>query len=112
MVWVAYCNNQFAGYVTLVWKSEYESFSSQNIPEIKDLNVLSDYRKLGIVTQLIKATEAEALRRGNAIMGIGVGLFSDYGSAQRLYFKLGYQPDGRGVTHNYKFTSYDEKSLD
>ena len=26
LVWVAYCDNQFAGYCTLKWQSDYESF--------------------------------------------------------------------------------------
>jgi hypothetical protein len=29
---------------------------------------------------------------------------ADYGSAQRLYVRLGYLPDGRGVTYNYQPT--------
>ena len=34
------------------------------------------------------------------VMGIGVGLYPDYGPAQRLYAKLGYRPDGRGIAYN------------
>lgn len=33
------------------------------------------------------------------MIGIGVGLYADYGAAQRLYPKLGYRPDGRGITY-------------
>jgi hypothetical protein len=29
-----------------------------------------------------------------------VGLSADYGAAQRLYHKLGYEPDGNGVTYD------------
>ncbi|MGA8164836.1 MAG: hypothetical protein WB791_07425 [Waddliaceae bacterium] len=32
-------------------------------------------------------------------IGIGVGLYCDYGAAQTLYCKLGYIPDGKGVTY-------------
>jgi hypothetical protein len=31
------------------------------------------------------------------VAGIGVGLFASYGSAQRLYVRRGYIPDGRGI---------------
>ena len=36
------------------------------------------------------------------IVGLGVGLYNDYGSAQKLYIKKGYIPDGYGVTYNYQ----------
>ena len=39
LVWVAYVDNQFAGYVTLKWQSEYKPFASDHIPEIMDLNL-------------------------------------------------------------------------
>ena len=39
---------------------------------------------------------------GGFIVGIGVGLYPDYGSAQRLYIKRGYLPDGHGATYNYE----------
>ena len=32
--------------------------------------------------------------------GVGVGLLSDYGPAQRLYVKRGYKPDGNGLTYH------------
>ena len=39
-------------------------------------------------------------------VGIGVGLYGGddggYGSAQRLYVKCGYIPDGRGLTYKYQ----------
>lgn len=47
IVWVAHVYDQFAGYVTLKWKSLYPSFKAQNIPEIMDLNVLPSFRKMG-----------------------------------------------------------------
>ncbi len=33
-------------------------------------------------------------------MGIGFGLYADYGAAQRLYVQMGYVPDGHGLTWN------------
>jgi hypothetical protein len=32
------------------------------------------------------------------VVGIGVGLYADYGAAQVLYVRRGYVPDGQGVT--------------
>jgi hypothetical protein len=33
-------------------------------------------------------------------MGIGVGLHRAFGAAQRLYIRLGYIPDGNGITYD------------
>jgi hypothetical protein len=30
-------------------------------------------------------------------IGIGVGMYADYGAAQRMYVLRGYVPDGRGL---------------
>jgi len=107
IVWVAHVQDEFAGYVTLKWQSQYPSFKAQNIPEIMDLNVLSSFRKMGIGSLLLDAAEKEALTKSQ-IIGIGVGLYAGedggYGSAQRLYVKRGYIPDGKGVTYNYEPT--------
>ncbi len=49
--------------------------------------------------QLIEAIEHFAFHRYDVI-GIGFGLYADYGAAQRLYIKRGYIPDGRGVIYH------------
>ncbi len=100
-MWVAFYTGQFAGYVTLKWVSHYQSFKDQHIPEIMDLNVLPPYRNKGIGTQLLEVAEQLAATQ-SPIVGLGVGLYDDYGSAQKLYIKKGYIPDGHGVTYNYK----------
>ena len=100
-MWVALHNGQLAGYVTLKWSSYYQSFKEQDIPEIMDLNVLPPYRNKKIGTQLLKAAERLAATRSH-VVGLGVGLYGDYGNAQKLYIKKGYMPDGRGVTYNYQ----------
>lgn len=92
---VAFVDSEFAGYVTLKWQSDYKIFSDDNIPEISDLNVLPSFRNQGIGSALIEKCEEYAAERSN-IVGIGVGLYPDYGSAQRLYIKRGYLPDGHG----------------
>lgn len=107
LVWVAKVQDEFAGYVTLKWQSGYPSFKEQNIPEIMDLNVLLSFRKMGIGSSLLDAAEEEAATKSQ-IIGIGVGLYGGadggYGSAQRLYVKRGYIPDGKGLTYNYEPT--------
>ncbi|MFI4937409.1 MAG: GNAT family N-acetyltransferase [Candidatus Berkiellales bacterium] len=102
-VWCAYKNNNFAGYVTLNLNSRYLPFREQNIPEINDLNVLQQYRSKGIGTQLLDVAEKKAASFGNKV-GIGVGLYPDYGAAQKLYVKRGYIPDGKGATYQYHNT--------
>lgn len=105
VAWVAYVQDQIAGYVTLKWISHYEPFAHKGIPEIMDLNILPAFRKLGIGRALITAAEEKASSQHEYI-GIGVGLYGGldggYGQAQRLYVNRGYIPDGLGVTYNYK----------
>lgn len=105
LVWVAHVRDQFAGYITLKWQSQYPSFNEQNIPEIMDLNVLPGFRKMGIGSLLLDSAERAAATKSE-VVGIGAGLYAGedggYGSAQRLYVKRGYVPDGKGVTYNYQ----------
>lgn len=91
---------QIAGYATLLHVSNHPGFKSRNIPEIADLNVIPAYRNNGIARRLLKRLETEAKRQGHTRIGIGVGLYADYGAAQRLYVKSGYVPDGAGLFYN------------
>ncbi len=112
LVWLAYSDNQFCGYVTLKWKSEYKPFVQANTPEIMDLNVLPTFRKTGVASTLLNYAEEAAFKKSD-IIGIGVGLYPDYGAAQRLYVKRGYVPNGLGVTYNYQpVTPGKQYSLD
>jgi len=105
VIWLAFIDNRFVGYITLKWHSLYLLFKNQNIPEIMDLNVLPHARKRGVGSMLLDIAEKEAAKRSDFV-GIGVGLYGGedggYGSAQRLYVKRGYIPDGKGVTYNYE----------
>ncbi len=107
LIWLAHMNDQFAGYVTLKWQSQYLSFREQHIPEIMDLNVLPNFRKMGVGSLLLDTAEKEAVTKSDTI-GIGVGLYAGadggYGAAQRLYVKREYIPDGKGITYNYEPT--------
>lgn len=105
---VAMENNIFCGYVTLKWQSDYLSFKQQSIPEIVDLNVLPDYRKRGIGTQLIAFCENLAKEHNYSYIGLGVGMTADYGNAQRLYIQLGYLPDGHGLFYKNEPVTYNK----
>lgn len=106
LVWLAFVENQIAGYVTLKWQSLYKPFADNDIPEIVDLNVLPQFRNSKVGSHLLSIAETEAVSRSD-VVGIGVGLYGGkdggYGVAQRLYVKRGYIPDGKGVTYNYEF---------
>jgi ribosomal protein S18 acetylase RimI-like enzyme len=107
-VYVAYVEGQFAGYLTICWRSTYELFHEQNIPEITDFNVLPKFRRMGIGTQLMDKAEAE-IAEISRIAGIGVGMTPDYGAAQRLYALRGYIPDGRGLYYMGHPVTYGEE---
>lgn len=87
------------GYGTLLWQSGYEVFIHADIPEINNLAVDAKMRRQGVATAMIHHFEGCASRAGKSAIGIGVGLYADYGPAQRLYVNLGFRPDGRGVTY-------------
>jgi GNAT superfamily N-acetyltransferase len=97
-MYIARLNGQFAGYLTICWQSSYASFREKRIPEIMDFNVLPKFRRMGIGTQLMDRAEAE-IAKVSPVAGIGVGMTSDYGAAQRLYVLRGYLPDGNGLYH-------------
>jgi ribosomal protein S18 acetylase RimI-like enzyme len=86
----------FAGYVTIEWISGYPPFREAGIPEIVDFNVLIRCRRRGIGPALLDEAERRIGGRSR-VAGIGVGLYADYGPAQRLYVRRGYVPDGRGI---------------
>lgn len=107
-VWVAVAGDALAGYVTLNWRPEYAPFRAAGIPEIQDLNVLPAFRRRGIGGRLLDVAEAAAAERVGTV-GIAVGLAPDYGSAQRLYVRRGYVPDGRGITRRSRTVAFGEQ---
>lgn len=96
---LAMLSGEFAGYVTIKWNSQYQSFLQNGVPEISDLNVLERYRRNGIGSALVAEAERRISERA-VVAGIGVGLTPDYGPALRLYWKMGFRPDGLGLTYN------------
>lgn len=102
IVLIAFVNDDFAGYVTVVWQSDYPYFKKNNIPEIQDLNVLPKFRRRKVATNLLDKAEKIVSDRSN-IVGIGVGLHPGYNVAQKLYVLRGYVPDGMGVVYKDKY---------
>lgn len=98
-VLTARLDGEFAGYVTVMWVPQYAPFREAGIPEIQDFNVLPQFRRRGIGTALMDAAE-DLIATRSPTAGIGVGLYRDYGPAQRLYVLRGYLPDGRGIAWN------------
>ncbi len=98
-VLLIFTENKLAGYCQYQRRPQYQPFRSLKIPEIQDLFIRPDYRQNGFATKLIEYCEDKALKEGHDMIGIGVGLYSSYGKAQRLYMKLGYQPDGGGIVY-------------
>ena len=92
-------NGVMAGCCHLKYISDYSFFKERNIPEINDLNVFSEFRRIGIANKLMDHMELHAAKF-TPYIGIGVGLYKDYGSAQRIYCRRGYIPDGNGMIYH------------
>ncbi len=93
------------GYGSLLKNSAYPHFKALNIPEIHDVWILEPYRGHGFGKRLICHLEGLAQIENYRTIGIGVGLYKDYGKAQQLYIHLGYIPDGLGMTYKYQPTT-------
>jgi GNAT superfamily N-acetyltransferase len=96
---VATVDGHVAGYLLIRPRSSYPPFASAGIPEIADFNVLGVHRRRGVGTALMDEAERRAGERAD-VVGLGVGLYADYGSAQRMYVKRGYIPDGAGLVRH------------
>lgn len=99
VVLVASIDDRPVGYGGLLWQSTYPAFATCGIPELHDLVTARDHRHRGVATALIASLEAVARNAGCSRIGLGVGLYADYGPAQRLYGALGYVLDGQGITY-------------
>lgn len=108
MILIAAQDQKDVGFGILNFDPKYSLYQKLNIPEIQDLNVIPERRQQGIATQLMEAFEAIALDQGVDQIGISVGLTKDYGPAQRLYFKLGYMPDGNGISYDREGITYGQ----
>jgi len=99
VVLVAADGDALLGYVKVVWLSEYAPFREAGIPEIQDLNVVPAARGKGVATRLLDRAEA-LIGQSSPVAGIAVGLHPGYGTAQRLYARRGYVPDGRPLQYH------------
>lgn len=90
-----------AGYINVYPRSEWGAFANQGYPEIVDFGVLEKYRRNGIDSKLMDIAEQIASEHSD-IVYLGVGMHSGYGSAQRMYVKRGYIPDGSGIWYGDK----------
>jgi GNAT superfamily N-acetyltransferase len=110
---VAFVRGDVAGYVNVLWASDYASFAERGIPEINDLHVLAPYRGRGVGTALVRAAESVIHDAGGDTAGIGVGTTPDFEAARRLYPALGYAFDRRGIrATGYGDAEYLTRSLD
>lgn len=95
-----------AGYINVYPDSEWGAFAGRGYPEIVDFGVLEKYRRHGIGSKLMDI--AEQIASGySEIVYLGVGMHSGYGSAQRMYVKRGYVPDGTGIWYGDKVCEQD-----
>lgn len=101
-VCIAKFQDKLVGYGSLVKVSLYPHFKDCGVPEIHDVWVTKEHRGKGFGKNIIQYLEKIAHQEHYKEIGIGVGLYKDYGRAQRLYVELGYIPDGRGVTYKYQ----------
>ncbi len=88
-----------AGYCFYQRKPRYQPFRSLGIPEIQDLYIHPRRRRAGLASALIESCCAKAKEEGADMIGIGVAVNRDYGKAQKLYFKTGFEPDGAGLVY-------------
>ncbi len=90
-----------AGYANVYLTVLSGAFAGKGFPEIVDFGVLEKYRRNGIGGKLMDVAEKIAGRYADRVC-LAVGLHSGYGSAQRMYAKRGYIPDGTGVWYRGK----------
>lgn len=89
------------GYINIYPDNTWGALGNKGYPEIVDFGVLEKYRNRGIGTILMDVAEKIASEYADTVY-LGVGLHSGYGSAQRMYVKRGYIPDGSGVWYQDK----------
>ena len=96
-----------AGYINVYLTDQGGAFSGKGWPEIVDFGVLEKDQRKGIGSKLMDVAEQIAGQYADTVW-LGVGLHNGYGSAQRMYVKRGYIPDGTGVWYREKpCTPYD-----
>lgn len=90
-----------AGAVYVYFSAQEGPFKGKGWPEIVDFSVLQKYQRKGIGNRLMDSAEQIASQHADTVC-LGVGLCREYGTAQRMYVKRGYIPDGSGVWYQNK----------
>lgn len=98
---VAEFKGKVAGYINLIWNPTDGAFAKMGIPLVYDFGVFKIYQRNGIGTIMMDVVENLAREKCNQIC-LSVGVACGYGSAQRMYVKRGYIPDGTGVWYQNK----------
>lgn len=93
---VAVYEGKAVGYINVYTDVQTGPFAGSGYSEIKDFGVIEKCRRHGIGSRLMDVAEKIGFQYSETV-SIGVGLHSGYGSAQRMYVKRGYLPDGSGV---------------
>lgn len=107
VVMAAEYHGEVAGYICVYPDSKQGAFAGLGYPEIVDFGVLEKYQKRGIGSRLMDAAERTAAEYADTVY-LGVGLHSGYGSAQRMYVRRGYIPDGSGVWYRDRICGQHE----
>jgi GNAT superfamily N-acetyltransferase len=92
--------NEAVGTAILNWRPRYAFYQKLNIPEIQDVKIITPQRRKGFASLLINHCENMARQKICEYVGISVALHNGFGPAQILYAKLGYMPDGNGITYD------------
>lgn len=98
---IALLNSEIAGYVFVLHQDRWGSMAGARQPGLADLQVFPWNRRCGVGNALLEKAEEIASQYGNTLH-LDVHITAHAGQALRLYFRRGYQPDGRGVYHKYK----------
>ena len=99
---------RLVGILTIRWHSHYPPFRDRGIPLIQNIEIRYHDRGRGLGNALLERAEQEIARR-SPLAGLCVGIFDEYGRAQRLYAKRGFIPDGRGVCKRHTPLRYGEQ---
>lgn len=108
---VIYEDKHLAGYAKIDWKSKYEDFEEEGIPEIKDLQIFEDFRHKGLGHYLLDKIE-DIIRKHSDYCGIGIGLSELYEAGARLLSSRGYEPDGKGIFYMEATYAPEEMDID
>lgn len=90
-----------AGALYVYLNAQEGPYKGKGYPVIIDFGVLKKYQRKGVGNRLMDVAEQIAARHADTVC-LGVGLSREYGTAQRMYVKRGYIPDGSGVWYQDK----------